>query len=101
MVPENKQNRRCKQINFIDLQNNSLPCWQRSQSFWKLLAKASLGIDHRIAVTHSWIAATSAKCASFMMLFRRGNRKKSTHRTHLIWRLRALYRRERNPVPIV
>jgi hypothetical protein len=29
----------------------------------------------------------SAKCALFMMLFRQGNRKKSTHRTPLIWRL--------------
>jgi hypothetical protein len=26
-----------------------------------------------------------------MMLFRRGNRKKSTHRTPLIWRLRARF----------
>jgi hypothetical protein len=29
-------------------------------------------------VTRSWIAATSEKRAPFMMLFRRGNRKKST-----------------------
>jgi methylmalonyl-CoA mutase cobalamin-binding subunit len=28
-----------------------------------------------------------------MMLFRRGNRKKSTHRTPLIWRLRAIQER--------
>jgi hypothetical protein len=46
--------------------------------FWKLSAKASSGIDRRTAVTRSWIAATSAKHASFMMLFRRGNGKKST-----------------------
>jgi hypothetical protein len=31
-----------------------------------------------IAVTRSWIAATSAKRAPFLMLFRRGNRRKST-----------------------
>jgi hypothetical protein len=44
----------------------------------KLSAKASFGIDRRTAVTRSWIAATSAKRTPFMMLFRRGNRKKST-----------------------
>jgi hypothetical protein len=50
---------------------------------------AYLGIDRRTAVTRSWIAATSAKLAPFMMLFRRENRNKSIHRTALIWRLRA------------
>jgi hypothetical protein len=40
-------------------------------------------------VTHSWIAATSEKPAPFMMLFRWGNRKKSTHLTPLIWHLWA------------
>jgi hypothetical protein len=54
-------------------------------SFWKLSAKASLGIDHRTAVTGSWIAAMSAKRVPFMRLFRWGNRKNSTHRTPLIW----------------
>jgi hypothetical protein len=44
---------------------------------------------HRTAVTCSWIAAMSAKCAPFVMLFRRGNRKKSTHCTPLIWHPRA------------
>jgi hypothetical protein len=47
-------------------------------TFIKLLetvAKASLGIDRRTSVTRSWIAATSAKRAPFMMHFRRGNRK--------------------------
>jgi hypothetical protein len=58
MVPESKQNRIYKQINFIDLQNNRHPS------------------QHK-------------KRAPFMMLFRRGNRKKSTHRTPLIWRLPA------------
>jgi hypothetical protein len=67
MLPENKQNRRYKQINCIGLQNN-----------------------RRNTVTRSWIAATSAKHLPFMMLFRRGNRKKSTHRTPLIWRLQAI-----------
>jgi hypothetical protein len=52
MVPENKQNRRYKQINFIGLQNNRNP-----SQHWKLSAKASLGIDRRTAVTRSWIAA--------------------------------------------
>jgi hypothetical protein len=33
---------------------------------------------------------TSAKRAPLMMLFRRGNRKKSTHRTPLIWRLQCV-----------
>jgi hypothetical protein len=54
------------------------------------VSKGLLGIDRRTAVTRSWIAATSAKLAPFMMLFRRGNRKKSTNRTPLIWR--QLYR---------
>jgi hypothetical protein len=49
----------------------------------------SLGIDRRTAVTRSWIAATSAKRAPFMMLFRQGKRKKSTHRTPLIRRLQG------------
>jgi hypothetical protein len=54
-------------------------------NFWKLSTKASfLGIDRRTAVTRSWIAATSAKLAPFMTLFRRGNRKKFTHRTPLM-----------------
>jgi hypothetical protein len=58
-------------------------------TFIKLLetvSKASLGTDRRTAVTRSWIAAKSAKRVPFIMLFRRGNRKKSTHRTPLIWR---------------
>jgi hypothetical protein len=40
--------------------------------------KASLGINRRTAVTRSWVANTSAKHAPFIMLFRQGNRKKST-----------------------
>jgi hypothetical protein len=56
-------------------------------SFWKLSTKTFLGIDRRTAVTRSWIAATSAKRAPFMMLFRRGNRE--VHRTPLIWRPQA------------
>jgi hypothetical protein len=72
MIPENKQNRRYKQINFIGLQNNRHP----SQHTLGNVHKAS-GNDRRTAVTRSWIAATSAKRAPFMMLFRRGNRKKS------------------------
>jgi hypothetical protein len=48
------------------------------ETFIKLLEKASLGIDRRTAVTRSWIAATSAKREPFMMIFMRGNRKKST-----------------------
>jgi hypothetical protein len=35
--------------------------WQRSYSFWKLSAKASIGIDRRTAVTRSWIAAAAYK----------------------------------------
>jgi hypothetical protein len=46
-------------------------------------------MDRRTAVTRSWIAATFAKRAPFMMFFMRGNRKKSTHRTSLIWCLRT------------
>jgi hypothetical protein len=49
------------------------------------VSKGLSGIDRRTAVTRSWNAATSAKLAPFMMLFRRRNRKKSTHRTPLIW----------------
>jgi hypothetical protein len=30
---------------------------ENKQSFWKLSAKASLGIDRRTAVRRSWIAA--------------------------------------------
>jgi hypothetical protein len=61
-------------------------------TFIKLLENVSNGllrIDRRIAVTRCWITATSAKRAPFVMLFRRGNRKKCTHRTPLIWRLRG------------
>jgi hypothetical protein len=95
MVPENKQNRRYKQINFIGLQNNR----HTSQHTVGNVQKASgncqqktyLGIDRRTAVTRSWIAATSAKRAPFMMLFRRGNIKNSTHRTPLIWRPQTQY----------
>jgi hypothetical protein len=46
--------------------------------FIKLLGTVSTGLfRNRTAVTRSWIAATSAKRAPFIMLFRRGNRKKS------------------------
>jgi hypothetical protein len=89
MVPGKKQNRRYKQINFIGLQNNHHLSQHTVGNVHKLSAKASLGIDRRTAVTHSWIAATSAKHAPFMMLFRQGNRKKSTHCTPLIWRPQA------------
>jgi hypothetical protein len=61
-------------------------------TFIKLLetvSKGLLGTDRRTTVTRSWIPATSTKRASFMMLFRRGNRKKSIHRTPLIWRPQA------------
>jgi hypothetical protein len=85
MIPENKQNRTYKQINFIGLQNNRHPSQHTVGNVHK--AKASLGIDRRTAVTRSWIDATSAKRASLMMPFRRGNRKKSTQCTTLIWRL--------------
>jgi hypothetical protein len=76
MVPENKQNGRYKQINFIGLQNNRHPSQYIVGNVHK--PKVYLGIDRRTAVTRSWIAATSAKRVPFMMLFRRGNRKKST-----------------------
>jgi hypothetical protein len=33
-------------------------------NFWKLSAKASLGIDHRTTVTRFWIAATFGKPCS-------------------------------------
>jgi hypothetical protein len=59
MAPENKQNRIYKQINFIGLQNKRHPSQHtvgNVHSFWKLSAKASLGIDCRTAVTRSWIA---------------------------------------------
>jgi hypothetical protein len=54
-------------------------------SFWKLSAKASLGIYCRTTVPRSWIATTTAKRVPFMMLFRWGNRNKFTHHTPLIW----------------
>jgi hypothetical protein len=59
-------------------------------TFIKLLetvGKDLLRIDRTTAVTRSWIAGTSAKRAPFTMLFRLGNKKKSTHRTPLIWSL--------------
>jgi hypothetical protein len=91
MVPENKQNGRYKLINYIGLQNNRHPSQDTVGNVHKVSGKAPLGIDRRTAFTRSWIAATSAKRAPFMMLFRRGNRKKSTHRTPLIWRLQACF----------
>jgi hypothetical protein len=57
-------------------------------TFIKLLETVSKGllrIDHRTAVTRSWIDTMSAKRVPFIMLFRQGNRKKSTHLTPLIW----------------
>jgi hypothetical protein len=57
-----KQNRRYKQINFIALQNNRHPS------------------QHTVGNVHK---------APLIMLFRRGNRMKSTYRTPLIWRLQA------------
>jgi hypothetical protein len=60
MVPENKQNRRYKQINFIGLQNNRHPSQHTVGNVHKASgnsAKASLGVDRRTAVTRSWIAA--------------------------------------------
>jgi hypothetical protein len=56
-------------------------------TFIKLLESVSKGLLESFAepVTRSWIAAMSAKRAPFMMFFRWGNRKKSTHRTPLIW----------------
>jgi hypothetical protein len=60
MVPENKQNRRYKQINFIGLQNNRHPSQHTAGTFKKLLKNVSKGflrIDRKTAVTRSWIAA--------------------------------------------
>jgi hypothetical protein len=52
---------RYKQINFIGLQNNRHPSQHTignvHKSYGKLSTKASLGIDRRTTVTHSWIAA--------------------------------------------
>jgi hypothetical protein len=82
MVPENKQNRSYKQMNFIGFQNNR-PLSQHTvgpvpTASENCPQRPGGGIDRRTAVTRCWIAATSAKRAPFMMLFRRGNRKKST-----------------------
>lgn len=81
MKSENKQNRRYKQITFTGLQNNRHPSQHTFGNVHKAsgncLQRPFLGIHHRTAVTH-WIAATSAKRAPFMMLFRWGNRKKCT-----------------------
>jgi hypothetical protein len=53
------------ELNFIDLQNNRHPSQHTvgnvHRALGKLSGKASLGINRRIAVTRSWIAATSAK----------------------------------------
>jgi hypothetical protein len=45
MVPENKQNRGYKQINFIGLQNNLTPCGTRSGVYGGLLS-VSLTEEH-------------------------------------------------------
>jgi hypothetical protein len=91
MVPENKQNRRYKQINFIGLQNNR----HRSQHAVSNVHKASgncqqMPFLESIAepLSHVLGLPPSAKHAPFIMLFRRGNRK-STDRTPLIWRPQA------------
>jgi hypothetical protein len=86
MIPENKQNRRYKEINFIGLQNNRHPSQHIVGNVHKDSAKAYLVIDRRTSVTRSWSAATSVKRAPVMTMFRRENRKKSTHPTPLIWR---------------
>jgi hypothetical protein len=52
-------------------------------TFIKLMETVSKGLFRNRSQNRchtSWIAATSAKLAPFMMLFRRGNRKKSTVR---------------------
>jgi hypothetical protein len=61
-------------------------------TFIKLLKTVSKGLirNRWQNCCHSlWIAPTFAKRAPFMMLFRRGNRKKFSHRTHLILRPQA------------
>jgi hypothetical protein len=61
-------------------------------TFKKLLETVSKSLFRNRAQNRchtSWIAATSVKHVPFMMLFRRGNIKKSTHRTPLIWRPEA------------
>jgi hypothetical protein len=54
MVPENKQNRKYKQINLIGLQNNRHHSQHTvgnvHKGSGKLSAKTSLGIDRRTAV---------------------------------------------------
>jgi hypothetical protein len=59
-VPENKQNRRYKfsllAFKIIAILHNTLLA--TFINFWKLSAKASLGIDRRTAVTRSCMAAT-------------------------------------------
>jgi hypothetical protein len=76
-----KTKQKIQKNNFIGLQNNH----HSSQHTVGNIHKASgncqqrpLGIDRRTTVTRSWIAATSAKRAPFMMLFRRGNGNNST-----------------------
>jgi hypothetical protein len=93
MVPENKQKRRYKQTNFIGLQNNRHP----SQHTVGNVNKASGNRQQRllqesIAETLSQVLGLPPRlqnCAPFIMLFRRRNRKKSTHLAPLIWILRT------------
>jgi hypothetical protein len=80
MVPENKAEDTNKltllPFKIIAILHNTL-----LTTFIKLLETASKGLFRNRSQNRchtSWIAATSAKRAPFMMLFRRGNRKKST-----------------------
>jgi hypothetical protein len=88
MVPENKPNKRYNKLTLLAFKLIAILHNTLLATFIKLLqtvSKASLRIDRRTAVTCSWIATTSAKRAPFMMLYRRVNRKKSTHHSALNW----------------
>jgi hypothetical protein len=77
---------------FIGLQNNRRPSQHTVGNVHKASGTVSKGLFRNWLQNrcHMFLSCRHvAKRAPLMMLFKRGNRKKSTHRTPLIWRLRA------------
>jgi hypothetical protein len=61
MVPETNKTEDTNKLTLLAFKiitSFTTHCWQRSSSFWKLSANASLETDCRTAVTRSWIGAT-------------------------------------------
>jgi hypothetical protein len=82
MVPENKQNRRYKQINSVGLQNNRHPSQHTVGNVHKASGNCQQWpLQESIAEPLSHVLGLPPRLQNvppFMMLFRRGNRNKST-----------------------